>query len=659
MNLIHHLVAPAKPDAAAPSVLVVVLHGFAGAAANRPSMVSAIAKIFPQAAIYAPELPYRSQFCDEAMVDIVARVADEISRNFDRESYDDIILVGHSTGALVARKLVLVAWGAAEDVPVALPAGADRLPWAKSINRLVFLAAINRGWTFNSAMGFWDGLLWRVGTSLLQLRGWLKSSREESRQATILQIRRGSAFLAATRLQWLELMADPDRKREKELLIVQAIGTVDDIVSPEDAVDHVLDSTLPVDNTRPGESVWARFFMLEMPQTSHVQASAFFPTKGPDDPVHAERRAVLEDALTQTPNELIANRNFIRRRHMEDDLPPLPNPAIRDVVFVIHGIRDKGFWTKKIARKIKELAAERELDVETLSAAQRQALAPRLRGVAKPHQDLLVRSITATYGYFPMAPFVLRWLRQEKVEWLLDLYVEMRARYPNAKLHYVGHSNGTYLLARAVECCPRVAFEHVVFAGSVVRRNYEWQKYLGQGEEAPRGARIKAVMNYVATADWVVAIFPNALQRFPSIDLGSAGHDGFDEKPDEIGGEADHPRRYNIRYVAGNHGAGIKESQWNVIARFVLDGTPPAKNGEPLPVGDNYPDYRTTQDARTLRLARSALGIVAGGLALALLFIVAPLLVAILCKTGPLMSALLGVQSVLHFLVIKMVLTRY
>ncbi|WNJ92167.1 alpha/beta hydrolase [Bosea sp. 685] len=652
MNLIHHLVAPARPDAAVPRLLVVVLHGFAGAAANRPSMVSAIAGVFSQAAIYAPELPYRSQFCDEAMVDIVACLADEISRHFARESYDDIILVGHSTGALVARKLVLVAWGMAEDVKVAWPAGADRLPWAKAINRLVFLAAINRGWTFNSAIGFWDGFLWRVGTNFLQLRGWLKSSKDRSRQATILQIRRGSAFLAATRLQWLELMADPARKREKELLIVQVIGTVDDIVSPEDAVDHVLDSTLPVDRTRSDESVWARFFMLEMPQTSHVQASVLFPVQGPDDAVHAERRAVLKAALEESADALIRNQHFIRRRHMEDDLPPLPNPAIRDVVFVIHGIRDKGFWTKKIARKIKELAGKKPLDLATLSKPEREALAPRLRGLDKPKRDLLIRSITASYGYFPMAPFVLRWLRQEKVEWLLDLYVETKARYPNATLHYVGHSNGTYLLAGALDCCPRVRFERVVFAGSVVRRDYHWPKWLGEGENAPPGARIKAVMNYVATADWVVAIFPNALQRFVSVDLGSAGHDGFDAEPD-------HPRMLDIRYVEGNHSAGIKESQWDEIASFVLEGTLPLVKGQQPPLGQENPDYRTVQDGYTLNLADNAFRIICVAVFFAALIVVLPLAAAVVFDMGPLFSAMLGMLSLLLALLIKAVLLRF
>ena len=93
----------------------------------------------------------------------------------------------------------------------------------------------------------------------------------------------------------------------------------------------------------------------------------------------------------------------------------------RHVVFVIHGIRDKGFWTKKIGRAIKERARD---------------------------AGIRMRSVTSTYGYFALLPFIAPWTRQAKVEWLLDQYVGARALYPNAELFsYVGHSNGISRIA--------------------------------------------------------------------------------------------------------------------------------------------------------------------------------------------------------------------
>jgi hypothetical protein len=54
----------------------------------------------------------------------------------------------------------------------------------------------------------------------------------------------------------------------------------------------------------------------------------------------------------------------------------------------------------------------------------------------------------------------------------------------------------------------------------VVRRQYDWDRYIARGQ-------VQEVANYVATADWVVAFFPKALQTLGIQDLGSAGHDGF------------------------------------------------------------------------------------------------------------------------------------
>ncbi len=509
----------------------------------------------------------------------------------------------------------------------------------------MFLAAINRGWTVSSAIGFIDSLRWGAGVRLLQLRGWLKGLFGEQCQATILEMRRGSAFLATTRLQWLDLMSNTEIKSQGELLIVQTIGTVDDIVSPDDAVDHVLDSTAPVDRTRSDGRVWARFFMLEMLQTGHADASSFYARAGKrDSVVFAERRQVLRNALTLDADQLIANARFLRRRHMEDDLPPRPDGSVQDVVFVIHGIRDKGFWTKKIARKVKELARgmTAELPPDAKPPAGWTHPWPPLR-------DRYVRSITASYGYFPMAPFLLRWVRQEKVEWLLDLYVEAKARYPNARLHYVGHSNGTYLLAGAMNCCKRVRFERVVLAGSVVRRDFSWSALLGNADDPKSAGRVASIMNYVATGDWVVAIFPNALQPFRTVDLGSGGHSGFDDG-------VYHPRLLDVRYVKGSHSAGIRETQWDEIAAFILKGDWPLP--KPYTAADlaKHDDLSSAQAWWVVALGRAPWVPIVILLAVFLVLIPGWLIGS--GVLGPVNSMLTGSVLVLYILLLRAILTR-
>ncbi|NCA71235.1 MAG: hypothetical protein EOM91_14250 [Sphingobacteriia bacterium] len=177
--------------------------------------------------------------------------------------------------------------------------------------------------------------------------------------------------------------------------------------------------------------------------------------------------------------------------------------------------------------------------------------------------QLLSRSRPNIFFIRKGAPFITG-KRREKVEWLMDQYTEALARFPAAEFSYVGYSNGTYLLADALRKYPSCRFRYVVFAGSVVRTRYPWTEALREGQ-------VEKILNYIATADWVVAIFPKAIEMLRLQDLGSAGHDGFSA----VNGDALH----QIRYVRGCHGAALAEANWDAIARFALHGEvvePPA-----------------------------------------------------------------------------------
>jgi pimeloyl-ACP methyl ester carboxylesterase len=331
------------------------------------------------------------------------------------------------------------------------------------------------------------------------------------------------------------------------LFSVQLVGTLDDLVPLADAVDF--DVELSGDRKS--------FWLLELPYTNHMNARNMVPPvhdleqAGESPPVTRWRRFVA--ALTKSPDELGAV--AIPRDHLADALPPEPNLNVRDVVFVMHGMRDKGFWTQKVARQIKLFANEAKTDI---------------------------RSMTASYGYLAMLPFTLPWVRRRKVEWLMDRYTETKAQYPNADLSYVGHSNGTYLAAAALRDYPAARFKRIVFAGSVVPRDYDWASLCGSSGAKDEPPRVQQILNYVATADWVVALFPKGFEPFRRwIGLGSAGHSGFDQFRRKTTGALQ-----EVHYVRGGHGAGVEESQWDDIARFIVDGTPP-------PVGDR--DYAGRQ----------------------------------------------------------------
>ena len=555
--------------------LVVMLHGFSRAQERIASLRETVREVKPDADIYAPLLPYVNGVrCCDNLESIIVHLMHEIDRLVTQHQYKSITLVGHSFGGVIARKVAILAHGEQIQEPDS-PANKEQRPapfepdfkdfrqprsWADKIRRLVLLAGMNRGWTVSSAMDWLTTIKWSLG----QLFGETVMTALRRRKPIIFAIRKGAPFLVQTRLQWLALM-DPDYGRRPELIAVQLLGTQDDFVAPDDNVDYAVDLF--------GEP--QTYFYIEVANSDHGSL-VDMAKAGPAETTHirAERREKFALALTAGRDQLADQ--SIPREQMADNLPAKPTFDVTDVVFVIHGIRDKGFWTQKIARNIKREAAKANQEEALAFARAKAAGSPEQASKMEKPKERKFESCTESYGYYAMLPFVLKSVRQRKVEWLMDRFAEARARYPRATFHYVGHSNGTYLAAQALLDCPAVRFKHIVFAGSVVRRNYNWLDLIRPPENAAPEwqQRVEQVLNYVATKDWVVALFPKGMQPWRYFNLGSAGHDGFNEATE--GGPV-----HNVNYIVGNHGAGHEEPHWKDIARFIVSGHPPRITNDP------------------------------------------------------------------------------
>jgi pimeloyl-ACP methyl ester carboxylesterase len=489
-----------------PQQLIVLLHRYDATNLSMQRIAEVVRAQYPAGDIYAPTLPAgRLSFADPD--ELAGRIVNTISVHHNTTRYESIILVGHSLGAVLARKVWALAHGARPDATVEPDRCAD---WAHRIERIVLLAAFSRGWTISSALSPVTRFAWTLGSA------WGNFCRHVlGKEPLIFAIRRGAAFLTVSRLQCLAV----ERQIDKKPIVVQLLGTDDDFIAPTDNLDL---------------ATGQNFYFLEVANATH---GGIADLPGGEDPEGALSRfhlALTGDQQVLRENSLSPADVFDGYDEVDDfDSAALPN-ADREVglvIFVIHGIRDRGFWTRRIARKIKYMAR----------ASNRKC-----------------RSITSTYGFFPMGPFLLPWVRRNKVEWLLDQYVTAKSLYPDAKFAYVGHSNGTYLLAKALEICPAIRFEEgAVFAGSMVRCDFEWTKYLPD--------RVSRVVNYIATADWVVAIFPHGLERMRLQDVGGAGHLGFLDS-----------RVTNIHYAVGQHSAALTPDKWEEMANFVLNGTLPA-----------------------------------------------------------------------------------
>jgi pimeloyl-ACP methyl ester carboxylesterase len=499
------------------STLVLVLHGFAKGPADFTHVESTIKRVMPSARVVIPKLPLTKTSLKDP-IDVVADLLHLVDALYEEMPFQTLILVGHSMGGVLARQLYVAACGNHERAPLHPTLRndcANPRVWSGTVERLVLMAGMNSGWTIDYHMRLSRIAEFSLGVLFGRLVHFFLG-----RWPSIFSLRRGAPFLTQLRVQWIWLRRNTDQGGIGSAPVIQLLGTVDDIVSPQDNVDLVT-----------GQD----FYYIDVPMSGHRNVIVM------DDSKEGRVRAECFQVALAAP---IAEISEIAVPMFEDN-PIIPRLEVQEVVFVVHGIRDEGFWTQKIARDvIKE---------------------GRKSGRVFAHE-------ASTYGYLGMLPFLSPWKRRQKVEWLMNKYTESLLRYPNAKkFHYVGHSNGTYLVAKAIEKYPCCQFSRVVFAGSVVRSTFDWERYI---KSSP--AQVDEVLNYAATSDWVVACFPNCFEYLGLKDLGGAGHRGF---ADGNGTTTEHLPVTNIEYVVGSHAAAIVEGNWGSIAKFVVHGHIP---GSPL-----------------------------------------------------------------------------
>ncbi len=463
-------------------------------------IVKVIEDKLPDAHILLPEMPLHA-FSTSNANSVVSDVLDKMDETWNAATQagvsPKVIIVGHSTGSLIAKKVYICACGENRAAPFEkeIKNGSQR-DWAGNVERLVLLAGMARGWTVNHHLNTSTSILIRIGVLL----GFFY--RIVGVTPLGFQTKRGAPFVTQIRLQWLS-MINANKGDIGKAMVIQLLGTIDDLIPPDDNVDLVTGSS---------------FIYLDVPNSGHVDVLQMN-----DKPADLMRKKVFIDALTLDKGSLLKDQTVAA------DTSIIQDATVTDVVFVVHGIRDTGYWTQKIARRVKKLG---EQDKSQKFATE-----------------------TSTYGYFPMLPFLLYNQRRSKVEWFMEQYTENKASYPNARFSFVGHSNGTYLLAKALREYPACRFKHVVFAGSVVSMMYDWTTLIND-------ARIKKVYNFVAASDWVVGMFPKAFQRLGLQDIGSGGYDGFKNLED----------KYQLKFIRGGHGAALDEQYWNEIARFIVKG---------------------------------------------------------------------------------------
>lgn len=481
--------------------LVVLAHGL-----QRKPMEQCEAAIragFPEADILAPV--YTSgPLSNVSPTELARHFAERIEMAYEdhrRENqgvpYASIVLVGHDAGGLILRKAYLDAVGIG-------PHGELRqditpMAWVKALDRLVLLASLNRGIVIgrseNSSLVTY--LLKRLGLAILPLLNLVGMAHY------VAELRQGSRFVSNLRIRWIRA----SQSTQIELApMIQILGACDGVVRARDNLDVIVD---------------ARFKFLRLIETDHLSILNF---REPAEGLGAYRWRKLHYALTQ-PIDAFDGDDIAG-----EDLSILNqvDPGTDRVVFIMHGIRDISHWPNLIAD-----------EVEAMGASLGKA----------------IKTITASYGYFNLIKFLFFVDRQKNVRWFMDQYTQAVARYPNAAIDYIGHSNGTYLLGSALQRYSSVKVNRVALAGSVLRTSYPWDERISEG-------RVEEIRSDTASADLIVGLFPGLYEKLGLSDLGSAGHNGFTDNA---------PRRSSFhRYFKGGHGAAIVRGNHRSLAAFIL-----------------------------------------------------------------------------------------
>jgi alpha-beta hydrolase superfamily lysophospholipase len=211
--------------------------------------------------------------------------------------------------------------------------------------------------------------------------------------------------------------------------------------------------------------------------------------------------------------------------------PPEPVRELGDenqrVVMVLHGIRaGNTTWTRDLEQHISTVWPGTEV-------------------------------ITASYGRFSARKFVIPATRRRFLGWLEDTYTERLASNPKATFHFIGHSNGTYLLGHSLARIPGMRFDRVLLAGSVLPTDYDWR-----GRRAAR--QVQMLRNDRAASDVPVGVLCSGLRALGMRDIGTAGVDGFHRWDD--------PAKTEVFYYRGGHSAALASENLPGLAAYVMDG---------------------------------------------------------------------------------------
>jgi alpha-beta hydrolase superfamily lysophospholipase len=228
--------------------------------------------------------------------------------------------------------------------------------------------------------------------------------------------------------------------------------------------------------------------------------------------------------LSATKDQILHYQAILRGFTQSTSSAPIRKPAESKhrVVILLHGIRASAMdWPSRLSQVIQAT-------------------------------DAKTKVIMPSYGYFSARRFAIPTLHRKPLRWFQDAYSQALAEHPDAEICFVGHSNGTYLVAKSLQRISSMKFTRVFLGGCVLPTSFQWSAIMGQ---------VGTVVHAFCHSDFVVAFLCSALRGTGRSDLGTAGFEGFETLPSH---------QY---MVEKGHGAGF-DSQEDLqnVASFIVHG---------------------------------------------------------------------------------------
>ena len=311
-----------------PRRLVVLVPGFNG----RASLWDSLRQRLESEANYGPRDAHWLIFdhnLKRLSVGTLDNLAIELQARIDAEwagatRYEEIVLVGHSTGGLIARQVYLRAVGAVQ--------GQDRSDWGERVTRIVLMASINRGVDLKSRRD-------------LRPLAWAARVFRFLPHFTFEDILRGSDFLTNMRIDWIRhftALADREPPGERSIhstpeqgpLVVQLLGTKDDLVKRDDSRDVF---------------AFPNGHYLTVPDSTHKDLYRLDIGTDPGRRYTVLRRAFVEDFSRGSDRPSVIEGHSVSR-----------------VVFLLHGIRASNVedWIANLDQAIKAQSASGTVVIE-------------------------------------------------------------------------------------------------------------------------------------------------------------------------------------------------------------------------------------------------------------------------------------------------------